>query len=108
MDEWNAIQDSYLKYSIKKKYIDDTLTDAGQMVDFKLPFSQEKYYEEPLVNIDAWNLIFEDEQMKFIKRTSVLDYMEGFKSTNEKKYNELTDDDKTFLGLYGVVVYERM
>ena len=108
VDEWNAIQDSYLKYSIKKKYIDDTLTDAGQMVDFKLPFSQEKYYEEPLVNIDAWNLIFEDEQMKFIKRTSVLDYMEGFKATNEKKYNELTDDDKTFLGLYGVVVYERM
>lgn len=50
-DVWNDYDGTdVLKYSIKKKYKSKDLSNYGQQIDIKLPFSKDNYYTEYLVN----------------------------------------------------------
>lgn len=55
--DWEVRDDTVLKFSIKKKFKEQELL-VGQKIDIILPFSNDEYYEEPLVNIPRVNAAF--------------------------------------------------
>ena len=106
--EWNAMEDGIVKYSIRKKYIENTIQPAGQMIELTLPFSKQSYYTEPLFNVDFWKIAFKENGFEHKSTTYTENYLEGFKTKNIKNYQRLTDIDRTYLSLYGVVVFRRV
>jgi SAM-dependent methyltransferase len=97
---WTIKQGESIKYSIKKQYDINMLQDVGQKIDILLPFSNDNYYTEYLVNIDyiaelcqEYNIILETDQ-------SFSEYLESFKKENKKTYDTLDDNDKKYVGLY--------
>ena len=105
--EWNVVQDGMVKYSIKKDYKDTTFSSAGQNIKILLPFSQQNYYTEPLINISTWKEVFKDAGFGFVSLTSGSAYIEGFKTKNMKKFEQLKEGDLQFIDLYGVLVFKK-
>lgn len=98
--------DSTVKYSIKANYktsrVDvDNLT--GESIDVLLPFSDGDYYTEYLV--EANTLEEEFKAMGFTRYLykSFSSFMDGF----DNNKNKLSDDDKTYVGLYYVTGFKK-
>lgn len=105
MGNWKAIEHGQVKYAIERKYMDDQLLNANQQVDITSPAngSMTQY----LVNIDHLTEVFKEQSMSLVAHKSALDYMNGFQVHDSNKYERLTDNDKKYIGLYDVIVYER-
>jgi len=99
-DEWNSYENNNLKYSIKKLYKSDNLTNYGQKIDVLLPFSNNEYYTEYLMNISNILNIFNMSNFTTEISLSFDTLLDNFKHANEKVYNELSKSDKEFIGLY--------
>jgi len=97
--EWSVHQDEVLKYKIEKHYDADQLNLFDQKIKIKLPFSSE-LYEENLVNIGMVNTYFEKLGFKIVETGHVTDFLPDMKSDASRIYNQLTDDDMTYIGLY--------
>jgi len=89
-------------------YRDSKLTDAGQKISVKLPFSQDELYEEYLLN--STNLIdmFKDEGFKLIKKEKPITNLNAFEINNKQKFSQLTEGDKVWIGLFSSLVFKRM
>lgn len=97
----------FLKYSIKKEYVEKKLNSFGQKIKVILPFSNEKYYSEYLVNFNALNSLLKS--LKFIKLNyeSFDVYFNDFENQNKKIYKMLDINDKKYLSLYYFGIYRK-
>ncbi len=96
--EWRVQVGETDKYHIKKLYSGSELSQFGQKIAVKLPFSKAAY-EEYLVNISYLETLFAKEKIKLIKRESFGRYLGSF-----NQEDMLSADDKAFCSLY--YVYE--
>ena len=98
--EWTVKQDSAIKYSIKKQYSVNFLDPIGQKIDVLLPFSNDSYYSEYLVNIDY--IVEEFSKLGFALEIDQTfgEYLDGYKKSNYHGFTALDDNDKKYVSLY--------
>lgn len=102
--EWTA---ENKKYSIKKAYTSDVLTDLNQAIDVLLPFSGGSYYREYLVNMKFIESIANEFGLKMIINDSFSSMLKYFKKNNAKVYDQMDQADKEYVGLYSFAVFEK-
>lgn len=99
-DVYDLVENDKIKYSIKKNYISTSLTDLNQEIGVLLPFSNNEYYNEYLVNNNYLKNIFKDNNLEVIKSASFDTMFEQYKKINNDGYTSLTDIDKEYISLY--------
>ena len=95
------------KYSLQRLYASDSLEATGQRIGVLLPFSDGRYYEEFLVNIDVLSKALSVRGFGAPVRRSVADSIPEFTEQNRPLAAELTDADKEWLSMYATLVYKR-
>ncbi len=106
-DEWSQTENGQLKYSIKRAFSSDVLTDKDQAIDVLLPFSAGEYYREYLVNYDYLQKLFESHGFKTIKTDSFGSLLRSYKKQNQKGYSIMSEADQHYVSLYGYIIFER-
>ena len=119
-ESWIAEEKGYNKYQIQRKYKSDELTEKGQVIAVKLPFSRGELYDEHLVNIAYVNSCFVNNEFKVIKYgsfdpTESEGKLNGNGDTSYAKNKEhsydiakkLSDSDKQWVSLYSYCVLEK-
>ncbi len=106
-DEWNITENNRLKYSIKKNFASDTLTNLDQSIDVLLPFSAGVYYQEYLVNYKYVQSVFEKNGFTLISSDSFESLLRTFRKQNNQGYRALTDGDKEYVSMYGFMIFEK-
>ena len=83
------------------------MANNGQKIDVLLPFSNNEYYTEYLVNIDYVSNVFN--QLNFTTEISLSfsTLLDEFKTRNNKVYNNLSNSDKEFINLYQYVIIKK-
>ena len=76
------------------------LQDIGQKIDVLLPFSNDNYYTEYLVNIDYIADAFKEHNIILESDQSFSEYLDVFKKENKKVYDLLDNNDKKYVSLY--------
>jgi hypothetical protein len=97
---WTVNKGSEIKYSIKKQYDINMLQEIGQKIDVLLPFSNDNYYTEYLVNIDYISDAFKEHNIILESDQSFSEYLDAFKKENKKVYDMLDSNDKKYVSLY--------
>ncbi len=97
---WTITHGSQVKYSIKKDYTTTFLDPIGQKIDVMLPFSNDTYYSEYLVNIDYIAEEFEKLGFTLEIDESFGSYLDNYKRQNHSGYASLDDNDKKYSSLY--------
>lgn len=103
---WTVKSGPQIKYSIKKTgtthetYSTTVLEPIGQKIDVLLPFSNDKYYTEYLVNIDY--ISEELQKLNFVLEIdqSFGEYLDSFKKQNPQGYAAMDANDKKYSSLY--------
>lgn len=103
--EWNLYENDYLKYSIKKLYSTNSFNNSGQKIDVLLPFSNQTYYTEYLMNIDYITNTFNDNGFITEISDSFSCLLDNFK--DNKIYNTLSQQDKEFIDLYQYTIIKK-
>lgn len=98
--EWTVKSSDKIKYSIKRQYSTSILESVGQRIDVMLPFSQDKYYTEYLVNIDYIAEVFEKLQMTLEIDQSFGEFLSIYATKNKNGFAYLDDNDKKYSSLY--------
>lgn len=104
---WNSYENNNLKFSIKKLYKSNSLSNNGQKIDVLLPFSNNEYYTEYLVNLDYVLNVFQMSNFTTEISLSFSTLLEQFKTSNNKVYNNLSNSDKEFINLYQYVIIKK-
>lgn len=105
---WNVVDKAGKPiYSIKKKYKGETFTGTNQKIDVLLPFSNDKYYTENLINTDVLNSELEKRKIHLIRSGSFDSYLSDFATYKTTTHDKLTDADKKYISLYHFYVYRR-
>lgn len=104
---WQSEQDGILKYAIERRYSGTRLTKAGQTIGVLLPFSDGRLYEEFLVNVGHLADEFRRRGFRLESTPSFQDYAKEFATRNAVVDAKLTDADRQYLGLYGVIHLRR-
>lgn len=104
---WDIYEEETLKFSIKRMYSGETLQSAGQKIGVLLPFSDGQYYEEYLVNTRVLTDEFVARGFRVVSLNPVQKHFEEFRMRNPPVYKMLTDNDKTYLSLYGEIILMR-
>ena len=99
-DIWNLYENNNLKYSIKKLYKSKKFENTGQKIDVLLPFSNGTYYTEYLMNLDYILNIFDKNNLLPEVSLPFNNLLDEFKTKNNKIYNQLSESDKEYIGLY--------
>lgn len=105
---YNLNENDILKYSLKKLYKSNTITDLGQKIGTLLPFSKNEYYEEYLVNIDYITKEFNKKGFNVEYSDSFSIFENNFKLDNKEIFNKLSDNDKIFNSLYSFLVIQKV
>ncbi len=95
------------KYSIKKAYSSNTFTDLNQAIDILLPFSNNNYYREYLVNFKFIESVANKNGFTLIENKSFSTMLKEFKKSNIKIYNDLTEEDIDYVSLYSYMILEK-
>ncbi len=104
-DTWNLYENDFMKYSIKKLYSSTNLTNTGQKIDVLLPFSNNTYYTEYLINLDYLNNVFNDNNFLTEVSESFSCLFDNFKTN--KYHNLLSKQDKEFIDLYQFTIIKK-
>lgn len=104
--EWNYKDGDKLIYSIKKKYTGG-FTGTNQKIDVLLPFSNNQYYTEYLINIAYLTNEFEKKKFTLINDDTFNIYLNNFEKLKPYFYKEMTNGDKEFTGLYSFYVFHK-
>jgi hypothetical protein len=91
-------------YSIKKSFTDASV---NKKIKVLLPFSNNQYYTETLINTDLLNGCFEKKKIKLINCGSFIDLEPQFKKKKPHFYKQLTDIDREYISLYSWYVYQK-
>ena len=65
-----------------------------------LPFSDQKYYTEPLVDIDLLISLFVKHKFELRQKGNFSEFLNKYKSFDERKFKSLDEADKNFISLY--------
>lgn len=106
-ESWDSRHNGAVKYSIRRGYSEDTLTEAGQRVGVLLPFSDGEYYDEYLVNVDVMVAEFEKRGFVLVEKPNFASYFNDFQTHNPSEYKTLTAGDFIYLSLYTEIVLRR-
>ncbi len=106
-DEWGITEQNRLKYSIKKNFASDVMTDMDQSIGVLLPFSAGVYYNEYLVNYTYIQSVFEGSGFSMIASDSFDSFLRAFKKQNHNGYKALTPGDIEYVSLYGFMIFEK-
>lgn len=104
-NEWNMYENDFLKYSIKKLYNSNKFNNTGQKIDVLLPFSNNKYYSEYLINLDYLINVFNDNNFVTEISESFSCLFNNFK--NNKQFTLLSKADKEFIDLYQFTIIKK-
>jgi SAM-dependent methyltransferase len=100
---WDLYEDEVLKYSIKKNYQSDILTEYGQKIGVIHPFSKGAYYEENLINVDVVLANFQKRGFEIRQNASFVNWLSKFRTFNSKIASQLTPEDIKYASLYQYV-----
>lgn len=104
-ESWIAREGGSIKYAVRKQYKQDKLTTSGQEIGVMLPFSGKEYYTEYLSNFDEIEKSFKARGFDLVFRRNLWDnYESGFKS-QRNHYENITEEDKQWLGLMGALAF---
>lgn len=107
--KWEVKKNNKTKFMIKcdKKYLNEKfLPPFNVKIKVLLPCdSNEK--EETLINIFAIDKIFKVQDILRIETENYSKFLEKFQEEKPYFYNKLSEDDKTFIGLYSYYVYKK-
>jgi ASC-1-like (ASCH) protein len=106
-DSIDFIDNEITKFSIKRMYTSNQLMQTAQKIGVVLPFSNHKYYEEYLVNIDNLLSKFRNNGFKVSLNKSFESWLETYETNNPRGFAKMTDNDKKFVSLYQAVVVQR-
>jgi hypothetical protein len=106
-EEWNLKENGRVKYSIKRAFSSNDLTDNDQAIDVLLPFSAGTYYREYLVNYDHVQRVFEANGFKLVKTDGFGSLLRAYKKQNARGYGFMTTEDRAYVALYGYMIFER-
>lgn len=98
--QWIINNNNQIKYGIKKKYNNNKLLDIGQQIEVLLPFSNNAFYEEYLININA----IEKELNKY---NIVLETNLSFSTYINDYKGHMDDNDKTYVDLYHYYIFTK-
>ena len=74
-----------------------------------MPFnSNTYYYEENLINDEILDKEFSKHKLTVEYEGNFLDFLDKFKEKKYIFYNNLTDADKTFVGLYKYKIFKKI
>ena len=104
---WTIYEHEVVKYSIKKMYSSKKLEQMGQKIGIVLPFSNGEYYEEYLVNTSYLTNELKKYGFTLLSKTPVFDIISDFTLKNPTVASGLTNDDITYLSLYGELVFQK-
>jgi SAM-dependent methyltransferase len=102
-NSWDMHQDEVLKYSIKRLYQSNSLTNFGQKIGVVHPFSKGEYYEEYLVNINMVITAFSRRGYQIRQNGSFADWLSKFQTFNAKVYEQMSPEDIKYVSLYQYV-----
>lgn len=104
---WTTYDNEVIKYSIKKMYSSTKLENMGQKIGVVLPFSRGEYYEEYLVNTEYLITELKKYGFKLVGKKSVSNILPDFKLQNPSISSNLSNDDITYLSLYGELEFQK-
>jgi hypothetical protein len=107
-DTWSVHEHEVLKYSIRKMYSSDKIENMGQKIGVLMSFSKGAYYEEFMVNTTYLTNELTKQGYKLLVKRSVKDLIPNFNLKNPSVGSTLTNDDITYLSLYGELVYQKV
>lgn len=107
-DVYDLEEGSATKYSIKKQFVSTKLTNLGQQIGVLLPFSNNEYYPEYLVNLPYILGEFEQHGFNTITSKSFNELLPAYKDQNKSGYDNLTDIDKEYTGLYQYNILQKI
>jgi len=106
-ESWKRVLDNgFVKYEIKKMYVGNVLSNGGQFISVKVPFSQ-NLYTEALVNIDYFLKLLAAEGMNVKMRKHFSDFRAEFAAENPEKEKKLEEMDMEYNGLYEFIIVEK-
>lgn len=115
-DVFNALKDKEelaimdngkLKYSIKKKYASESMTNLDQEIDVLLPFSAGRYYSEYLVNYEYVQSVMKAHGFKVVATDSFETLLRVYKRQNKAGYMTMSKADRQWVSIYGFMIFER-
>jgi hypothetical protein len=106
-DKYEISVDSKIIYSIKKKYRTVEFTGLGNKIDVLLPFSNDEYYTEYLINIDLVKSAFHSKGINLMIESSFSEYVELFKEEKKYFYDKLNNADKEYISLYKFYIFQK-
>lgn len=104
---------NFMKYQIKRKFKlreskleRPMIAASGQIIEVKLPFSDQPY-EEPLCNIKFVINTFKHAGFKLVEAAAFSTYFENFKSANVDLSAALSDMDLSYIALHDFIVLQK-
>lgn len=94
------------KYMIKFKTNNTIFSGFKNTIDVLLPLA-DKPYEEPLIDLLALDKLFKKEHIFRTEEKDFGDMLEEYSNYHKEQYNNLSPDDKIFIGLYKYVIYTK-
>jgi len=88
------------KYSIRKEYAGNIISNTGQKIEVLLPFSLDQHYSEYVVNVEYLSKVFSKVGMSLEKEESFEEFISAY-----PKNTELDEDDKLYVGLYSYYTF---
>ena len=96
------------KYSIIKKYEDDTDIGINQQIDVMLPFSNNTYYTEYIININLIENIFDTYKIKLIASICFDQFIDVFKLEKKIFFDKLDEHDINYIKLHNVYLFRKV
>ena len=106
--KWEVSENGKKKYSIIAKYKSTDIKTPKRSIKLILPFNvNTHYYDENLINDQILDKEFKSCGLSVVKEGSFMDFSDKFREKKSHFYNQLTEADKTFVGLYRFKVYKK-
>lgn len=106
--KWEVFENGKKKYSIISKYKNSDIKTPKRSIKLILPFNvNTHYYDENLINDQILDKEFAKCGLKVVKEGSFMDFFDKFREKKSHFYNQLTDADKIFVGLYKYKVFKK-
>lgn len=109
---WARDEHGTPKYYIRKDYAARSFAKTGQQISVLLPFAEAGNTElnlraEPLCNVEYVKELAVFRGLRCVSDNIVSEFMTGFQRSFMDMSVQLTDDDKTYLGLHRVVCMKK-
>ena len=107
--KWEILEKSVKKYSIISNYKPKDIKTPKRHIKLILPFNTNTYYyDENLINDEILDKEFSKHKLIVEYEGNFLDFLDKFKEKKYMFYNNLTDADKTFVGLYKYKIFKKI